>query len=103
MSALNAGVCDIDVNGDQMCGQVFANQPSLRHIRNEHTGALLNPSTVNITQAVRIAGENCIEQLVLSGGRRDARYNQECGGVLEVQVHDGHRSNTHSRSGSIVD
>ena len=103
MSALNAGVCDINVNGDQMCGQVFANQPSLRHIRNEHTGALLNPSTVNITQAVRIAGENCIEQLVLSGGRRDARYNQECGGVLEVQVHDGHRSNTHSRSGSIVD
>jgi hypothetical protein len=45
----------------------------LRHIRNEHTGArkfgeayakhmltmysVLNPTTVNITQAVRIAGE----------------------------------------------
>jgi hypothetical protein len=84
--------CDIDVNGGQMCGQVFANQPSVctlhtlsicsntdaytrsfvisamntqvpvssRTTHAEHTlntCQVLNPTTVNITQAVRIAGE----------------------------------------------
>ncbi|KAJ5516388.1 hypothetical protein N7527_007948 [Penicillium freii] len=36
----NTGVCDVMVNGAQMCGLVFADQVALwRHLRNEHSGA----------------------------------------------------------------
>ncbi|CZR58848.1 uncharacterized protein PAC_08740 [Phialocephala subalpina] len=80
LSTINTGVCDIDVNAGQMCGQVFTAQPSkLRHIRNDHTGALLNPSTVNVTGPVQVAGENAIKRFVVTGGWRDARYLSEPG------------------------
>ncbi|KAJ5956773.1 hypothetical protein N7501_011052 [Penicillium viridicatum] len=37
----NTGMCDVMVNGAQMCGLVFADQVALRrHLRNEHSGAI---------------------------------------------------------------
>lgn len=36
----NIGVCDIAVNGPQMCGKTFSESTALwRHIREEHPGA----------------------------------------------------------------
>ncbi|OOQ86329.1 hypothetical protein PEBR_21913 [Penicillium brasilianum] len=54
----NTGVCDIVVNPPaQMCGMVFSEGPALRrHIRNEHSGAIVNPSRRSKTQPEIIAG-----------------------------------------------
>lgn len=80
LSAVNSMVCDIAVNGTQMCGRVFTAQPSYRrHVRNEHSGALTNPPTTNTSAAELIAGENALKLFVLSGGWRDARYLHEPG------------------------
>ncbi|KAF5858235.1 hypothetical protein ETB97_004641 [Aspergillus alliaceus] len=80
LSGINGMVCDIAVNGNQMCGQSIASQIALRrHIRNAHPGATLNPSRTNIPQAERIAGENALKQWVLSKGWRTARYVKEPG------------------------
>ena len=35
----NTGICDVVVNGDQMCGMFFGDQVSpCRHLRNKHPG-----------------------------------------------------------------
>ncbi|KAA8646711.1 uncharacterized protein ATNIH1004_005386 [Aspergillus tanneri] len=73
-------VCNIAVNGNQMCGQPVRSQIALRrHIRNAHPGATLNPFCTNIPQAERIAGENALKQWILSRGWRTACYVKEPG------------------------
>lgn len=80
LSSVNTMVCDIAVNGTQMCGRVFTAQPSYRrHVRNEHSGALTNPTTNNTPVGELIAGENSLKLFVLSGAWRDARYLHEPG------------------------
>ena len=83
LSHINTGVCDICVNGAQMCGCTFVaagQQPSLRrHIRNEHFGAVANTSRQNVTLQETIAGQNAIKRFVLIGGWRDQRYVFEPG------------------------
>ncbi|KAA8643697.1 uncharacterized protein ATNIH1004_010471 [Aspergillus tanneri] len=77
---INSMVCDIAVNGNQMCGQPVGSQIALRrHIRNAHPGATLNPFRTNIPQAERIAGENALKRWILSRGWRTARYVKEPG------------------------
>lgn len=83
MSRLNSGICDIDVNGGQMCGQIIEAQIGLRrHIRQAHPGALTNVPRGKgslITQAEKIAGENALRAFILIGGWRKARYLNEPG------------------------
>ncbi|KAA8650240.1 uncharacterized protein ATNIH1004_002922 [Aspergillus tanneri] len=82
LSGINSMVCDIAVNGNQMCGQ-----PLRRHIRNAHPGATLNPFRTNIPQAERIAGENALKRWILSRGWRTARYVKEPGeGPMYAQI-----------------
>ncbi|KAJ5910742.1 uncharacterized protein N7473_000045 [Penicillium subrubescens] len=69
-------VCDIVISPpSQMCGLVFPEGPALRrHIRNEYSGAVVNPSRRAKTQPEIIAGQNAIRRWVLEGGWRDASY-----------------------------
>ncbi|KAA8651691.1 uncharacterized protein ATNIH1004_000587 [Aspergillus tanneri] len=55
------------------------NSMLVRHIRNAHPGATLNPFRTNIPQAERIAGENALKRWILSRGWRTARYVKEPG------------------------
>ncbi|KAA8642221.1 uncharacterized protein ATNIH1004_011162 [Aspergillus tanneri] len=68
LSGVNSMVCDIAVNGNQICGQ-----PLCRHIWNAHPGATLNPFRTNIPQA------DALKQWILSRGWRTARYVKEPG------------------------
>jgi len=80
LSSLNSLVCDIAVNGAQMCGMICSTQPAFRrHIRQEHPGAITNRARGNVTNAERIAGENALKQWVLTCGWRNARYLNEPG------------------------
>ncbi len=85
LSTINSGVCDIVVDStDIMCGTVFqaGNQQQVslrRHCRQQHPGALTNPTTSNVTTAATVAGTNALRLWVRSGGWRDAHYVHEPG------------------------
>ncbi|KAA8651134.1 uncharacterized protein ATNIH1004_000012 [Aspergillus tanneri] len=81
LSGINSMVCDIAVNGNQMCGQPVRSQIALRrHIRNAHPGATLNPFRTNIPQAERIRAKSyALKRWILSRGWRTARYVKEPG------------------------
>ncbi|KAJ9197776.1 hypothetical protein DTO164E3_5630 [Paecilomyces variotii] len=85
-----AFICDIAVNGDEMCGALICDQPALRrHIRQLHPGAIENPTQKNVTQKEEIAGHkfvtasvlhmhanhlaSALKKWVLTGGWREAR------------------------------
>ena len=80
LSLCNGLVCMIDVNGGQMCGMTFGDQPTLRrHMRNAHTGAISSPGRANLSQQEEIAGDNALKLYVLSQSWRIARFQREPG------------------------
>jgi hypothetical protein len=80
LSSINGLICDIDINGGQMCGLQFSSQPALRrHIRNAHPGAVMNPLRATIRSNEVISGQNALKKFVLSQGWRNARYVYEPG------------------------
>lgn len=85
LSTINSGVCDIVVDSTNiMCGSVFqaGNQQQVslrRHCRQQHPGALTNPTTGNVTIPAKVAGTNALKLWVRSGGWRDAHYFHEPG------------------------
>ena len=80
LSLCNGLVCMIDVNGGQMCGVTFADQPTLRrHMRNAHTGAIVSPGRANLSQQEEIAGDNALKLYVLNQSWRTARFQREPG------------------------
>ncbi|KAF7589627.1 hypothetical protein BBP40_004000 [Aspergillus hancockii] len=51
-SGINGRVCDVAVNGDQMCGRCFSSMIAYRrHLRQSHPGASANPNTANSSDA----------------------------------------------------
>ncbi|KAB8228236.1 uncharacterized protein BDW43DRAFT_291838 [Aspergillus alliaceus] len=79
-SGVNGRVCDVAVNGDQMCGRCFSSMIAYRrHLRQSHPGASANPNTANISDAELTAGQNALKRWVLEQGWRRARYLHEPG------------------------
>ncbi|RAH57207.1 hypothetical protein BO85DRAFT_488696 [Aspergillus piperis CBS 112811] len=78
LSGVNGLVCDITVNGTQMCGTCCASQIALRrHIRQSHPGAVENPSKANTGFEERVAGENALK-LWISHESPIWRYADAC-------------------------
>ncbi|KAJ5875039.1 uncharacterized protein N7473_012386 [Penicillium subrubescens] len=62
----------------QIYGLVFSEGPALhRYIRNEYSGAVVNPNSRAKTQYEIIAGQNAIRRWVLEGSWRDTSYLYE--------------------------
>ncbi|KAF1808049.1 hypothetical protein P152DRAFT_517833 [Eremomyces bilateralis CBS 781.70] len=81
LSKLNTYVCDVVVDGDDMCGKTFGQQPALRrHIRQKHPGAI-DPvdDRSNLDDSESIPGNNALKLWIRSGGWRRAGYVHEPG------------------------
>lgn len=80
MSAVNGGVCMIDMGAGVMCGVQTADQPALRrHMRDFHSGAVANPTRRGVTPAEAFAGQNALKKFVLTRAWRDAQFVREPG------------------------
>ncbi|KAI0123670.1 hypothetical protein BJ170DRAFT_639991 [Xylariales sp. AK1849] len=79
-SKLNTGICEVTIDGDQMCGVVFSSPSSLRrHIRQYHPGAIANANPRTPSNLEIIACRNAIKRRVLLGHWRDSRYVNDPG------------------------
>ncbi|KAJ5871092.1 uncharacterized protein N7529_003445 [Penicillium soppii] len=72
----NIGVYDILVNPPrQMCGMVLLDRPSMRrHIRHEHSGALVMPDCRAKRREDIISAHNAIKRWILQLGWQNASY-----------------------------
>ncbi|ROW16515.1 hypothetical protein VPNG_02790 [Cytospora leucostoma] len=78
LSFVNTLICDIDVNGGEMCGEDFNEQDKLRrHLRTCHPGAVTAVTGGPINPKERTAGVNALTRWVLLLGWRNARYRTD--------------------------
>ncbi|KAK7743902.1 hypothetical protein SLS53_003924 [Cytospora paraplurivora] len=80
LSRFNSRVCDIVVNGVEMCGAYYVSQRGFRrHLRTRHPGAITTVDQNGISPQETTAGIYALRRWVLSLGWRNARYSNEPG------------------------